>query len=164
MAAKKTRLTLRGHQSDVDGLAWSPDGKTLATGSNDGVIKLWNPATGKERLTLRGAGVIESIAFTPDGNTLVAAHGDQIVLWDLVPRTSWATYSTNKGFRAVALSQDGRTLAAPPSGERTLKLWDLSSGKERHAGTRKPDRARRWPLPRVAASSPSACMAGRKKT
>ena len=132
VAGKKTRLILRGHQSDVDGLAWSPDGKTLATGSNDGVIKLWNPATGKERLTLRGgAGSIESIAFTPDGNTLVVARGNQITLWDLVPRTSWATYSTNRGFTAVALSQDGQTLAAPVAMERNLRLRNLSSGKER---------------------------------
>jgi eukaryotic-like serine/threonine-protein kinase len=129
---KQTRLTLRGHQGDVDCLAWSPDGKTLASGSSDAVIKLWNPATGKERLTLRGGvGRIHSIAFTPDGNTLVAAQGKQIVIWDLVPRTSAATYSATKGFRGVALSGDDKLLAAPLSGERKLRLQNISSGKER---------------------------------
>jgi WD40 repeat protein len=129
---KQTLHTLRGHQGDVYGLAWSPDGKTLATGSVDGVIKLWNPATGRERLTLRrGAGRINNLTFTPDGNTLVVVEINQILLWDLVPRTSWATYSATKGFRAVALSDDGQTLAAASGGERTLKLRDLRSGKER---------------------------------
>ncbi len=132
VAGKQPRLTLRGHQSDPDALAWSCDGKTLATGSTDGVIKLWDPATGKERLSLRGAaGSIENLAFTPDGNTLVVAHGNQIMLWDLAPRTSWATYSADKGFSAVALSQDGQTLAAPAARERTLKLWNPNSGKAR---------------------------------
>ena len=133
VVGKKTRLTLRGHQSDVNGLAWSPDGKTLATGSSDGVVKLWNAATGMERLTLRGGvGGIENLAFTPDGNTLVVAHrSPQIVLWDLVPRTSWATYATNRGYTAVTLSQDGQTLAASVARERNLRLRNLSSGKER---------------------------------
>jgi WD40 repeat protein len=132
VADKKTRLALRGHQSDVDGLSWSPDGKTLATGSDDGVIKLWNVATGAERLTLkRGGGGVERLAFTTDGNTLIAAQGNQVVLWDLVPRTSWATYPINMGFRTVALSPDGQTLAAAASRERTLKLRNLGSGKER---------------------------------
>ncbi len=132
VARNQTRLTLRGHQSDVNGLAWSPDGKTLATGSTDGVIKLWDPATGKERLTLRGGGGrIDNLAFTSDGNALVVAQGNRIALWDLSPRSSWATYPANKGFRAVALSQDGQTLAASVAGERKLKLWNPSSGKER---------------------------------
>ena len=164
VVGKQTRLTLRGHQTDMDGLAWSPDGKTLATGSSDGVIKLWDSATGKERLSLRGtARSIESIAFTPDGNTLVVAHGAQIELWDLAPRTSWATYSTNKGY-------------APSLCLKTVRPWPLPPPRRgcSSCGTSVPgrnvrwisaaDRARRWPLPRAAASSPSARTAGRKKT
>ncbi len=131
VAAKQPRLNLRGHQTDGHGLAWSPDGKTLATGSNDGALKLWNTSTGNERLTLKRPGSIHGIEFTPDGNTLVVPQGNQIVFWDLVPRTSWATYPAYKGFRAVAVSRDGRTLASSAARNRMLMLWDIGSKKER---------------------------------
>src|SRR5262245_4891340 len=50
----KERLTLRGHTAGLQSLAYSPDGKTLASSSRDGTIKLWDVATGTERATLRG--------------------------------------------------------------------------------------------------------------
>ena len=147
------------------GLAWSPDGKTLATGSNDGVIKLWNPTTGKEQLTLREHGrSIENIAFTKDGNTLIAAQGNRLVLWDLVPRTSWATYSTNRGFRAVALPKTAGRWPLPIPERESYKLWDLSSGKERPLSLGHRLGNDFGLCPEEATSSPSASTAGRKET
>jgi WD40 repeat protein len=80
-------LALRGHTSVVLCLAFSPDGKRIATGSGDLTIKLWDTATGQEVLSLRGhsAGVT-SVAFSPDGHRLVSGSIDRTArVWDATP-------------------------------------------------------------------------------
>jgi WD40 repeat protein len=85
----KERLTLKGHMGWVTSVAYSPDGKTLASGS--GEIKLWDIATGKEQATLKGHTFsVKSVAFSPDGKTLVSGSEDKTIkLWD-VPAASQA--------------------------------------------------------------------------
>jgi WD40 repeat protein len=80
----KRFLELRGHTSGVSGLASSPDGRRLATGSLDATIKLWDTMTGEEVLTLRGhtTGVL-SVAFSPNGRHLASGSIDRTVrVWD----------------------------------------------------------------------------------
>src|SRR5947199_224413 len=81
----KLRDTLKGHTAAVLSVAYSPDGKTLASASQDTTIRLWDVKTGKERDTLKGhtAGVF-SVAYSPAGEALASGSQDHTIkLWDV---------------------------------------------------------------------------------
>jgi len=77
--------TFEGHTSGVTSVAFSPDGKLLASGSYDGTIKLWEVATGSLVRTLYGhTWVVNSVAFSPDGRLLASSSADATIkLWDI---------------------------------------------------------------------------------
>src|SRR2546429_191739 len=78
------RASLRGHSNMVRSLAYAPDGKTLASGSHDNTIKLWEVATGTERRQLNHKGAVRSLAVSHDSKTLASGSNDTTVkLWDL---------------------------------------------------------------------------------
>ena len=119
--------TLSGHTGPVLSVAFSPDSTTLASGSTDGTVKLWDMETKTNTATFEGDLFVYSVAFSPNGKTLAAGlHGGTINLWDLETGTNTATFEENLFLHSVAFSPDGRTLAAGLEGG-TVKLWDLKT-------------------------------------
>jgi WD40 repeat protein/predicted Ser/Thr protein kinase len=102
-----------GHLDFVSGLSFSPDGQTLATGSMDGTIRLWNVSSGDTLASLSGhMEEVTDVAFSPDGRTLASlGHDEAIKLWHLPTRREvFSETMTNAGLR-LQFSPDGRRLA-----------------------------------------------------
>jgi WD40 repeat protein len=129
----KLRDTLKGHMAFVSSVAYSPDGKTLASGSADTTIKLWDVATGKEQATLKGHtdNTVTSVAYSPDGKTLASGSWETTIkLWDVATGKEQATLKGHTHYvYSVAYSPDGKTLASG-SYDETIKLWDVATGKQ----------------------------------
>ena len=125
--------TLASHSSVVTSVAYSPDGETLASGSHDSMVKIWDTATRRSTATLAGhTARVTSVAFSPDGNRLASGSWDRTVkLWDLSDNRPIATLTGNQhAVISVAFSPDGGTLAVGSSGG-IIKLWDVKTGNAR---------------------------------
>ncbi|MFQ5595340.1 MAG: WD40 repeat domain-containing protein, partial [Anaerolineae bacterium] len=120
---------LHGHAGDVWSVAFSPDGQTLASGSKDGTIVLWDMAARRPLgEPLRGhEASVRSLAFSPDGQTLASGGEDTaIILWDVTVRQQLGNpiLGHEASVRSLAFSPDGKTLASG-SRDGTVVLWNL---------------------------------------
>ena len=125
--------TLTGHSSWITSVAISPNGQTLASGSLDDKIKLWNLQTGELVQTLTGhAKAVNTLAISPSGQTVVSGSDDRTIkLWNIYNGNLLRTLTDHsRDVSSVAISADGQTLASG-SEDRTIKLWKLTSGSLR---------------------------------
>ena len=118
-----------GHSSveGVKSVAFSPDGKTLASGGGDNVIHLWDIGTGKREMTLVGhTHWVFSLAFSPDGKTLASGSVDSdIRLWDPHTGEEKKTLTGHGNWvRSIAFSPDGKTLVSG-SDDGSVLLWKI---------------------------------------
>ncbi len=131
--------TLSGHTDRVQSVTFSVDGKTLASGSDDGTIKLWNIATGSELKSVRPQdlsgkdyGNVYPLKFGPKGNILAypVDGSGSIALWN-IDANSFLRFSGRHdgGILSLAFSRDGQTLATG-STDKVIKLWNTNDGKE----------------------------------
>jgi len=133
---KKEIKVLSGHTESVNSIAFSPDGKTLISGSGDlrekdSTIKLWDIEKGTEIRTLTGHGKrVISVAFSPDGSTIVSGSQDSTIrLWDVASGTEIKQFKLNAPRTNVLFSKDGKTIY---SGTIEMEIigWDIATGKE----------------------------------
>jgi hypothetical protein len=127
------RGRLTGHADVVLSLAYSPDGKTLASGARDGTIKVWDLDSRKERQTLAGhVGPVNGLTFAPDGKTLASGGKDRMIrLWDVQSGEVRQVLEGNaREVKSLAFSPDGSLLASG-GGDSLARLWEVESGRKR---------------------------------
>ncbi|KAF5831268.1 WD40-repeat-containing domain protein [Dunaliella salina] len=125
--------TLSGHKDTVNSVAFTPDGASLVSGSDDNTLKLWDVTSGCCTATLEGhSNRVYSVAVSVDGRTAASGSQDMSVkLWDLGNQRCRATLTGHtKWVKCVAFSPDGAT-GASGSGDYTIRLWDASTGKHK---------------------------------
>jgi WD40 repeat protein len=124
--------TLKAHEKSLFSLAFSPDGKTLASRSaEDHQIKLWEVATGKERANIDKCFGNGRIMFSSDSKTLAVEGSGEIKLWDVATGKERSTIAIGSvRVTSVAYSPDGKTMAVGYS-DRTIRLWDVATGMTR---------------------------------
>jgi WD40 repeat protein len=142
-----------GHRRAIRSVAFSPDGRWLASGAKDNTVKIWEVATGRLLRTLYGHGsAVNAVAASPDGKLLASGSGStydiryaklyfqggqiggpredtSVRLWDVATGRQIRIFSGHTlAVMALAFSADGRTLTSASSD--FIKVWDVASGKE----------------------------------
>jgi WD40 repeat protein len=129
-AGKELRRCL-GHEKPIWSVAFSPDGKSLVSGSDDGTVRLWDVGTGKERLCLRGhTRDVRAVAFAPAGRSVASGGFDGTVrVWDANTGKGRIIGKHGHILFSVAFSPDGKLLASAGKDD-PVRLWDVAEARQ----------------------------------
>jgi hypothetical protein len=137
LAPPRGPRTLGSHAGGAGSVHYAPDGKLLASGGGDGLVRVWDPATRKQRHALKGpTGFTCAVCFSPDGKTLAAAGYDRprksglIYRWDAASGKELPQLAGHPGgVRRMLFTPDGKGIVSAGF-DGTVRLWNLADGKE----------------------------------
>jgi WD40 repeat protein len=124
----QVRATLKGHEEDVTALAYSSDGKLLASTGEDKSVRLWDASTHKSLAVFEHTQPVSCLAFSADSKLLASAgRGKLIRVWDVEKRKAFITLKGHReAVAALAFAANGKTLASVDI-DANVKLWDLET-------------------------------------
>ncbi|WP_028569548.1 WD40 repeat domain-containing protein [Salinispora tropica] len=128
LAFSHLEAVLTGHRDVVRGVAWAPDGNSIATASRDGTARLWDADTAMVTHVLHGhTGMIEAVAFSPDSTMVATASRDTTIrVWDTATAAPITVLTCGDHVRSVAWSPDGTALAGT-SRDHLAHRWDTAT-------------------------------------
>ena len=129
VSAEKRGAVLRGHSAPVTSVAYRPDGKQVATGANDGTVRLWDPATGRELALLRVEGPPLALSYSPDGSRIASLDaGGKSRLWDSTTGKEIVVLGESQsGQESVVFSPDSKLVAV--AAKEHVRVYDTGSGR-----------------------------------
>jgi len=133
LVSGRVQKTFASHLRGVTSLAVSPDGNTVLSGSDDGVVRLWNIENGREVGTFRGhTDAVTSVAFSPDGRLALSAGLEGSTrLWDIASGRKVRTFAGagSESNTAALFAPDGRSILSEACSKKGLALWDPGNGQ-----------------------------------
>lgn len=126
---EKSHAILKGHKAKINTITFTPDGKTLISGSDDETIRIWDTSTGNQLLSLP-SDKTRTLAISVDGKILASSNAEDIKLWDISTSTQPKNLQVGDDYvTKLAISPDGKMLASG-NHDGKIRLWDIATGNQ----------------------------------